>query len=313
MTRSLQKALWLPQLQQALRCAMRDNAGFTRLPIPSFGHLLALSVVLLTVFLSVAAKAETYRALLSHYPPNQYEEDGVAKGFNVELIQEVFRRLGHELEIEFVPWARVLGSLKSGDSDLAFAFYVPERTAYLDYSRDPIIEYSISLYALRDTPVSFDGDLASVSDKTIAAVRRTSYGGKFSKAQQEGLLPGIVLTRDPEISALMLLNKRVDLMVAHRFGAEHLFSELGRRDEVRELMPALQDERSFVVFSKANDLTDLRLEVDGALAEMRADGSYQKLLTRIFDDFKSSGPPPPPYRSKHTKEIAQLVHAGSSR
>ena len=53
----------------------------------------------------------------SPWPPYAYaDEDGVASGFLVEVLDSLFSRLDTSYEMRFVPWSRALEELKAGES-----------------------------------------------------------------------------------------------------------------------------------------------------------------------------------------------------
>ncbi|WP_204268170.1 hypothetical protein, partial [Escherichia coli] len=52
------------------------------------------------------ASAVPLRLLSEEFPPINFTEDGRPSGLAVEVVQNILRRLGQSLPIEFLPWAR---------------------------------------------------------------------------------------------------------------------------------------------------------------------------------------------------------------
>jgi|TARA_R110002072_G_scaffold86176_3_gene194544 polar amino acid transport system substrate-binding protein len=287
--------------------------------------LIALLLLLFAAIPAAAAAENTvYKLYINEYPPYQYSHGRVAKGFHIDLIKEVFRRIGARLEIRFLPWARAMAMLQTGQSDMAFAFYFPERARFLDYGQESITDQVTALYTRKETPLVYDGDLAALKTYNFAVVRAVSYGKNLDKAIKDGLLQHITVVPNLDIAATMLLNRRVDIIASHRDGAAHIFRRLKAWDQVRELAPPLQAIKAYLVYSKARKLTALRQRVDQVLREMKQDGSYAALRARSFDaldeEFDSyrqpdrtpaPSPPDPASRADQTVVHRHPVVAGS--
>lgn len=71
------------------------------------------------------------------WPPMEFEQDGIAKGAHVEVVDMVMERLDIPYEIKFVPWARALKMAESGEADaLLSAAYSAERDEWAFYTED---------------------------------------------------------------------------------------------------------------------------------------------------------------------------------
>jgi polar amino acid transport system substrate-binding protein len=86
------------------------------------------------LLLAAAVSASDLEALVyvtEDYPPENYVEHGELKGYAVEILKAVWRRLGTpERAIEVLPWARAYYRAKTGSSHVLFAIArTPEREA----------------------------------------------------------------------------------------------------------------------------------------------------------------------------------------
>ena len=50
------------------------------------------------------SEMKTVRIVSSTWEPFEYEEDGIAKGIGVDVTVEVFKRMGYEATVTFVPF-----------------------------------------------------------------------------------------------------------------------------------------------------------------------------------------------------------------
>ena len=227
------------------------------------------------------ACAADYTLLTLQYPPYAYESEPSeeAQGLAIDMVREVFSRLGHTVRIQLLPWPRVLWMIEHGEADGFFTTYrLPEREVWADYCREELAPQVVSLYALKSAPVSYSGDLAGLSSRIIGVVTKVSYGKRFDRAVQDGVLAHVVASLDGERNFRQLFAGRVELVASNREGAHYILARLGRQGEVVELKPPLDSVPSYMAFSRRRNLASLRDEVDRTLREMKADGTWRRLL-----------------------------------
>jgi polar amino acid transport system substrate-binding protein len=226
------------------------------------------------------AAAQGLRLVTGNYPPYEYEEDGQPKGMVVEIVQEAFRRAGHAVSIEVMPWARALQEAQSGRADGIFAAVkTPERERQLAYTREPLVPLVVSLFVRKDSGIRYDGRLQPLAHYRFGVVNRFSNGPRFDGAMAAGVLPLVEAANGTESNIRKLMAGRIDVMVNNRYGAHYFLRRLGLDDQVAELQPPLDASPSYLAFSRArDDLAALREAFDRALAAMKADGSFQRIV-----------------------------------
>ncbi len=69
-----------------------------------------------------------------YFPPFEYIDNrGMPAGFNIELMREVARRLGWEVEFRLGIWSEVIEDFKRGDIDIIAMFHLEERGEFADF------------------------------------------------------------------------------------------------------------------------------------------------------------------------------------
>lgn len=243
------------------------------------------SMVLISVALSNSPwAADSIRLVTMSYPPYEFEQNDVTKGVAVDIVVEAFRRTRRDVQISILPWARALEEVKSGSASGIFTIYkTPERELFLNYMEEPLISQAVALFAMRKSSVRYDGTIFSLAGTSIGVVNRASYGSVFDNAVNAGWLNNVDRSAsDFETNARKFLKGRFDVLVNDRWNALYLFKKLQALDQVKELVPELQSVDCFLAFNKVRDFTQMRMEVDSALAGMKKDGTYQ----RIIDQYK---------------------------
>ena len=121
--------------------------------------------------------AKTLELVTLQYPPYVFEHNGEIKGIALEIVEEAFRRMQQPVNVKLLPWARALKYIKRGKADAIFtAFKNPERETFMVYSKEVLINQTISLFVRKDSNIIFDGDLKKLSNYRFGVVRKVSYG-----------------------------------------------------------------------------------------------------------------------------------------
>ena len=112
---------------------------------------LGLLIALLMTVFNVSAQTKITIYSEAGQRPFSYEENGVAKGFYVENLQRILKKIpGYEVQIKFVPWARAVEEVKSGiGAGLLGAYYRPTERPFLNHSAS-IFEEVVAVHCNRD-------------------------------------------------------------------------------------------------------------------------------------------------------------------
>jgi len=76
-----------------------------------------LFCTLLLACLSPSALGERLRLVSDDWAPYIYQQNGQPHGIDYEVTTEVFKRLGVEVEWQFLPWKRCLAMIEQGLAD----------------------------------------------------------------------------------------------------------------------------------------------------------------------------------------------------
>jgi len=84
--------------------------------------------------------------------PFSYEENGTPKGFYVDSLQRIMKTLpAYRVEIRFVPWARAIEEVKSGNAaGILGVYHRPDERPFLNHSK-PIFQEEVAVHCNRDT------------------------------------------------------------------------------------------------------------------------------------------------------------------
>ncbi len=236
-------------------------------------------VSLMLALLSAIAAAEEYVFVSLEFPPLEYtDKDGTPQGNAVDIVRRIMAGLGHKLEIRIHPWSRSLDLVRKGYADAIFTAYItPERQKFLDYSAEVLINQTVSLYAKKDSPIVFSGDLAILKDKQIGVISTISYGTKFDRIRGQLNIQSVAKL---EQNFDKLLLGRIDLFISNNFVADWKLKSTGLGEKIISLPQEVERVPSYIGFSKKQKLTGLRDAFDQELVKLKKSGEYEKLLAQ---------------------------------
>ncbi|MCE2593669.1 transporter substrate-binding domain-containing protein [Motilimonas cestriensis] len=243
--------------------------------------------LLLTIFFATTSFAQKIDLVTLQYPPYQYESAGEVKGIAVDIVKEAFGRLGIKAEIRVLPWSRAIRYIEQGQADAIFtAFKTPEREKFADYSNEILLWQTISLFVRSDSTLEFNGDLKTLRGMTVGVVKGVNYGKSWDAAMNEGVFNSVELSNEGEQNMRKLLVGRVPIIVSNRFGAYANVNKTAQLNDIRELKPALEHIASYIAFSKKRNLALTRDQFDQTLKQMKQDGSYQRIISTYYNEFR---------------------------
>ncbi len=206
------------------------------------------------------------------YPPFGFIEDGTQVGFDVDLGNEIARRMGVRLTFEAVDFRGIIAALTSGRVDMLITgmVYTPDRAQRIDFS-EPYFDGGVAA-AFR--PGRAIAKLDDIVGKRVG-VEIGSAGDKFVREKYESRVE--IKTYDTVFLGLKdLENGRLDVFVGSVAPMRYILRN----------MPALKvsevwDSRIQAANTRKED-KDLLNEINKHLSGMKQDGTYDKLVRKWF-------------------------------
>jgi polar amino acid transport system substrate-binding protein len=234
------------------------------------------AVVVLGVLLIVqGASAQTLRLVGDAWAP--YADVSLLNdGLSTDLIRTALGRAGYTTEYEQVPWARAVHGVGEGRYDVLInAWYSEERTQIGQFSQEYLVN-RLRFLKRKSSSVEYQ-NLRQLHPYSIAVVRSYAYSPAFDDDMDLKKVPVASFST----AVRMLAAGRVELTVEDEYAARVALSR--EPDEVRdnvEFLPqSLSENGLFILVSlKTPGHDKIVADFDKAIAAMKADGSYDKLL-----------------------------------
>jgi len=236
--------------------------------------------ILLFGCLACAARAEPLRIVTEAWAPYVYEENGQPSGLDYEISAEVLRRLGVEVEWQFLPWKRCLLAFEQGQADgILDIFRIPEREAQMLFVEEPLSEVEFVLFHARSRPYPYRS-LEDLRDLVIG----TSPGYWYNdQAFRDSRLFSREEAPSHEANLGKLVRQRVDLVVNDRRAGLYLAAQMGLGNQLGYNRKALGSDRLYLALRRTPQLQELAVRFAGELRRFKREAAYARLQTRYAE------------------------------
>lgn len=211
------------------------------------------------------------------YRPFSFHADGTGPltGYDVEITEAVAGKLGVEVEFGETQWDAIFAGLDSGRFAMIAnqVSITPDREEAYDFSEPYTVSPGVVVVRAGDSSIS---SLADLSGKTTAQSLASNW---YSVAQENGANVEAVEGWAQAVS--LLQQGRVDATVNDRLTfLDYLQQTPGAPIEIA----VETDDSARMAFAFAKGNTALRDAVNGALQELREDGTLTAISVKYFGE-----------------------------
>lgn len=244
--------------------------------MPAFRRLLAL---LLIACLGPLAQAGPLRIVTDPWAPYVFEEDGQARGLDHGAAEEVFRRLGVQVQWQFMPWKRCLTEMENGQADAILdIFMTAERRTRMHFAEEPLSHTEFVLFYDRSRPYPFTG-LEDLQGLKVGVSPGYWYGDTAFRTSP-------LFIREPapshEANFGKLVRDRVDLVVNDRRAGLYLAERLGLSRQIAHHPLPVGEDALYIAFRQAPELRELARRFAEELRRFKQEPGYAALQARYL-------------------------------
>jgi polar amino acid transport system substrate-binding protein len=215
--------------------------------------------------------------LTEENPPLNFTQGGKAAGTSTLVVQEMARRAGESTDIKVVPWSDGYAQAQSNpDTCLYSTARNPERNKLFQWV-GPINRGVYSLFgraAFADQPQRVDDlkqyRIGVVNDARAAYLRQRGFE-KLVESERDEDIPGR-LVASPKLDG-------VDLWMTQAYGAADIARKAGLKD-LKQVFSGILSQDYWLACNVQMPRETVKA-LQGALSEMRRDGTLQKLQTPL--------------------------------
>lgn len=240
------------------------------------GTLMLIMVGLMIIF-STLVMAETYVVGTSAgFPPFEYVENGEVTGFDIDLIKEIAKVKGFDVEVKDLSFDALIAALKTGNIDIIAAGMT------ITEERKKVIDFSIPYYSANQAVIVKDNsenDITVLFGKNDIGVQTGTTGDLWvtDNLKDKGVLTGSLKHYDTFVLVINdLVNGNIDGVVLDTPVAER-FSELKPVDIVAEIITG---EEYGIAVNEGNE--ELLKMINEGVQELKDNGTMDKLIDKYF-------------------------------
>lgn len=204
-------------------------------------------------------------------PPLANEEQ---TGFQDLLTKEMFKRIGRDASIVWLPGERSLLNLNKGIDDATVVRIAGLERKYPNLRRvpEPMMRWEFVAFTKN---VDFKpSGWSSLKPYNVAIIN----GWKILESNVTGTL-SLIKVKDSEQLFNLLLNDRADVIIYEKWGGLHFIASRDLKD-VKPLEPPLANPEMFMYVHERHEALIPMLE--SALKQMKEDGTYQSIFDRTL-------------------------------
>ncbi len=236
-----------------------------------------LIIILIGISLSsqVHAKKSIEIATEPAWEP-YWGKDLLNGGFMVDIARQAFKRVGYDMNMNWMPWKRAEKLSYTGKYDgLLGCYFTEERTKKLEYS-GPVAAAEVVLFELQGRNIKY-AKLTDLVPYTIGVGRGYANTEEFDAADY---LKKEEAT-DTRTNIRKLLKGRIDLMIDSKKVVQNILNINfpKEKDAVSVVEPVLQSRDLHIGISKANpNHKEIVKAFNRGLKLLKEDGTYDKIL-----------------------------------
>lgn len=242
-------------------------------------HGLAQAISLL----AAEYKSETPKLKMAGHTWEPYISNQLpANGLVVNLVTTIFERAGYQVEMEFMPWQRVSDGLSTGDIDISVGSWYNETRAKEHYFTEAYLENELVIIKRTQDKLSFNTpqefkDYVAKRGYRLGVIKDYGYGKLFDE-----IAPHVAINYFKYDTSMLrdLASKKTDIALIDRWSAETNFKNNKNIADHLEIIPTTLIKQGLhaTISLQRPDHKEIGLAFNKTLAEMKKDGSYNKIL-----------------------------------
>lgn len=238
---------------------------------------IACAILLAALLLGHASAAERPRIVVGadrNYPPYEFQENGVASGFNVELMRSVADVMGFDVLIQSGPWQTIKRDFLAGNIDvLTGMVYSEERAETFAFSPPHTMVFS-ALFVRKNSPI-----------QSIHDIR-----GKEIVVQEDGMMHDILIRSafSPRIITVPAYPEALRLVASGKYDGAllsstmhgHYIAKTFGLSNLRVVKTDMPPQQYCFAVTKGNE--ELLYTLNEGLNILKSTGKYRELYEKWF-------------------------------
>ncbi len=207
-------------------------------------------------------------------PPYQYAEKGLAKGFNVDIMNEIAEKQGFELAYYPMTQKNIMESIKTGEIDIILGIpYTKNNNEIMDFT-DSYVNTEISILAPKGSEINQFEDIDSVR----VALQANTLEYEFMKNIRN---VDLHVSQKQDVGLKLLIKKRADIFVGNYMTMKYLMKEKSIEAEYEIIEDRLlSSDYSFAVQKENYTLLN---QLNKGINKLKLSSEYSTIYNKWFE------------------------------
>jgi len=230
--------------------------------------------------LPVLRAEEHLQVITSDFPPYNYVENQVPKGFCTEIVLALLKETGHNVPITTLPWARAYQTALKYENTLIYTIArTPERESDFLWVR-LVVSAHPSLFSLKNNPIH----LTALEDARAHLIGTSRNDSRLRFLQNQGIT-NLELATHARMNAVKLINHRITLWAEDELAAIYTLKQMGMNPDqtIKKALELNIKLDGYLAFSKKTPLK-LVEKFATALKRIKESGSYTQIKNKYILD-----------------------------
>jgi polar amino acid transport system substrate-binding protein len=243
-------------------------------------RLSLLSAILIAAFsISVFADERTYIADFETWTPFRIEDNSAPygfKGLDIEILDEISKKLNIKIQVRRSPWARSLENIKTGESDIITGVaYTDERAEFIDYVEPSYYSVNPVFYVQKGK-----GHLIkNYSDLNSYSIGYSIKSAYFEPFNSDRKLKKVELSTEAQLIKMLVLG-RVDVIIGTNPNLAYDLLQSGNSLKVEPVYYAPpKTTKLYIGLSKKSPLTTRKKDIEKVINNMLIENRIKKIMT----------------------------------
>ena len=239
--------------------------------------LITMLVILTVLTLSSGVMAQKYVVgTNASFPPFEYVEEGEIVGFDIDLVKEIAKIQGFEVEFRDISFDSLIPGLASGSLDIVAAGMT------ITDARKEVVAFSDPYYSANQSvlvPEESESDLTVLFGDSDIGVQTGTTGDTWvrEKLIEKDILTGDLRNYDSYVFVIRdLANNNIDAAVLDKPVAD----TYSKNNPVKVVAEVITGEEYGIGVAKNNQ--KLQQEINEGLAKIKENGTMDELIEKYF-------------------------------
>ena len=204
-----------------------------------------------------------------------HDESDTLVGFDVEVAQNIAKKLGVEIEIVETPWDTLFTAMSSGQLDMVVngVDVTPDRSETYDFTDPYAFDHTVLVVRSDETEIKTFEDLKGKTTANSIGSTYMEIGESYGATVQ-----GVDTLAE---TMTLVLQERVDATINAETSVQDYLNTTGEKG--LKVVDRSADATSYAIpLVKGEDNASFLEAVNKALAELKADGTLAKISEKYF-------------------------------